>query len=215
LAHSKKIFLKNYLNPDKKRSKLFLTGLNYHISDDYLFIHGYISGKKNANMKKLFLIRHAKSSWKEQGSTDHERPLNHRGMKDAPFMAKILNKAGIEPDVIISSDALRARMTAEIFADILHYPKEEILTEPDLYLAGIHDFLRQVNMIDDKSDCAFLVSHNPGISEFIRFLTGDTYIDMPTCAIYGIEFDIESWRLVKQGTGRFILFEYPKKHIAE
>lgn len=166
-------------------------------------------------MKKLFLIRHAKSSWKEEGSTDHERPLNHKGIKDAPFMAKILKKAKIKPDVILSSDALRARMTAEIFADVLHYPKEEILTESDLYLAGIHDFLKQINMIEDKADCAFLVSHNPGISEFVHFLTGDNYIDMPTCAICGVEFDIDSWRRVKQGAGRFILFEYPKKYSEE
>lgn len=162
-------------------------------------------------MKKLFLIRHAKSSWKEHGTSDHERPLNERGLKDAPHMAKLLKKTKVKPDLILTSDALRAKTTAEIFAEIFNYPKEEILVDPDLYLASQHNFLKQINLLEDTIECCFLFSHNPGISEFVYFLAGEGRIDMPTCAVCGIEFDVDSWRQIKYASGKVILYEYPKK----
>jgi len=166
-------------------------------------------------MKTIYLIRHAKSSWKEAKMSDHERPLNHRGEKDAPFMADILKKHKIKPDLIITSNAVRAVKTAEIFAGTLNYPIEEILFESDLYLADINDFLRHINSIEDKIDSCFIFSHNPGISEIACHLTGNERIDMPTCSIFGIEFNIESWREVKKNSGKGILFEYPKKYLKD
>ncbi len=163
-------------------------------------------------MKKLYLIRHAKSSWKDHGMTDHDRPLNERGKKDAPAMAKLLKNKKVNPKLMLTSDAVRARNTAVIFAGILDYPKNEILEEPYLYLANQQIFLKQINTIEDEIDCCFLFSHNPGISEFAHFLTGDNRVDMPTCAVYGIEFDVESWREIKSSSGKTIMFEYPKKN---
>lgn len=166
-------------------------------------------------MKYLYLIRHAKSSWKESGMTDRDRPLNNRGERDAPFMANIIKSKNIKPDLIITSDALRARMTAEIFAGVLEYPKEEIMVELDLYLASIHDFLHQIHSLDEKAGRCFMVSHNPGISGVINYLTRSESIDMPTCAVFGIEFPFDSWREIKEGTGKPVLFEYPKKYLEE
>lgn len=166
-------------------------------------------------MKRLFLIRHAKSSWKEHGMTDHERPLNHRGEKDAPFMAKLLKKNKFKPDFILTSNAVRAKRTAEIFASVFGYPIEEITAEPDLYLAGRQNFLKTVNTIDDGINCCFLFSHNPGISEFGHFLTDKERLDMPTCSIWGIEFDVNSWREIKCGAGKTIFFEYPKNFMKD
>jgi len=162
-------------------------------------------------MKKLYLIRHAKSSWKDHGMTDHERPLNERGIKDAPAIAKLLKRNKVKPGLMLASDAVRAKTTALIFAGILNYPKEEIVEEPDLYLASQQNFLKQVNTIDDGIECCFIFSHNPGISEFAHFLTGENRVDMPTCAVYGIEFNVESWRGIRYASGKTIMFEYPKK----
>ena len=166
-------------------------------------------------MKKLFLIRHAKSSWKEHSKSDHERPLNERGQKDAPEMARLLKKRNIKPGLILSSDAVRAKETAIIFAKVLSYPMEEIIYDSSLYLAGQFDFIKLVNSINDNIDCCLLVSHNPGISGFAHYLTGSNKTDMPTCAVYGIEFDLETWRSVKERSGKEILFEYPKMHLKD
>jgi len=166
-------------------------------------------------MKQLYLIRHAKSSWRETGLTDRERTLNDRGLKEAHFMAGLLKEKGIKPDIIITSDAVRAKSTARIFAEILNYPPEEIFEELDLYLASIHDFLVTINRLEDNSHSCFLFSHNPGISGMVSFLTGYEKVDMPTCSIYGMEFDIASWREVKEGSAKPLMFEYPKKYLKD
>lgn len=163
-------------------------------------------------MKKLFLIRHAKSGSKDHAGSDHARPLNHRGEKEALLMAKVLKKMEIKPELILTSSALRARTTADIFASVLQYPAAEVFSDSDLYLANIHNFLKQANLIEDKIDCTFIFSHNPGISEFACFLTGEALTDMPTCGIYGIQLNVNRWREVKSGIGKTILFEYPKKY---
>lgn len=166
-------------------------------------------------MKLLYFIRHAKSSWKETGMTDRERPLNKRGERDAPFMANILKTRNIKPDLIITSDAVRAKMTAGIFAGVLGYPKEEISIEFDLYLASVHDFMKQIYSIDENVGRCFMVSHNPGISGIINYLTRTESVDMPTCAIFGIEFPFDSWKEIREGTGKPVLFEYPKKYLED
>lgn len=166
-------------------------------------------------MKKLYLIRHAKSGWKEAGKTDHERALNHRGIKDAPFMANLLKSKGIKPDLILTSDAVRARTTAQLMAPVFGYPPEEILSESSLYLAGAHEILREVNLIDDKAECCFLVAHNPGISGFTSYITGSQGVDMPTCAVCGVEFDAVSWSDIKPASGKLFLYEFPKKYSGE
>lgn len=163
-------------------------------------------------MKRLYLIRHAKSSWKEEGKSDHERPLNSRGEKDAPFMAKLLKDKNIIPDLFISSDAVRAKSTAEKFAKVFNYPKDNIILSSELYLAGLTDFMKQITSIGKETECCFLFSHNPGISGIAYYLTGNYRVDMPTCAVFGIEFDIEDWCEVTNGSGRSILYEYPKMH---
>src|SRR3990172_9356587 len=98
-------------------------------------------------MKTLYLVRHAKSSWKDVGLSDFERPLNKRGKKDAPFMAKLLRQQKIKPDLIISSPANRASATARIFCETLNYPFEDLLLEPRLYEASSHEILEIVKDI--------------------------------------------------------------------
>ncbi len=163
-------------------------------------------------MKRLYLIRHAKSSWDSHQSSDFERELNKRGKRDAPFMSKLLKKEKVKPDIIYSSPAVRALTTAEIFANELYYPKEKIVCEQNIYESGIFELEEITRNIPDINSTVIMFGHNPGITSYANHL-GDKYIDsMPTCSIVGIELGVNSWKEVERGKGKTFLFEYPKKY---
>lgn len=164
-------------------------------------------------MKKLFLIRHAKSSWEEPAKTDLERPLNKRGKRDAPFMGKLLKKENFIPDLIITSPAVRALTTAKIFADETGYPEKKIVIENDIYESGIKEIEAVVQKIDSDYKTVFVFGHNPSFTSYANHV-GDKFLDnVPTCGIVGIKFDIEKWKEVERGKGKVFLFEYPKKYL--
>jgi len=108
-------------------------------------------------MKTLYLIRHAKSSWDNHDISDFERDLNHRGKLDAPLMAKIIRQKKIKPDLIISSPAVRAINTANIFAGILDYPVEKIEANEKLYDAGLKELTDVVRNINDDKKSGFIL----------------------------------------------------------
>ena len=88
-------------------------------------------------MKRLYLVRHAKSSWKDPDLDDFDRPLNKRGKRDAPLMGQKLRQADVRPDLIVSSPAKRAAKTAKIMAGQIEYPVKKIIWDESLYAAGI------------------------------------------------------------------------------
>ncbi len=164
-------------------------------------------------MKKIILIRHAKSSWDDPNLTDFERPLNKRGKRDAPFMGKLLKKEKIMPDLIISSPAVRAITTAQIISEELDYPKKKIVIEDCIYESGIKEIESIIQKLDNKLNTVFLFGHNPTFTSYANHL-GDKFIDnVPTCGIVGIKLDIEKWKDVERGKGTVYLFEYPKKYL--
>lgn len=163
-------------------------------------------------MKKLFLIRHAKSSWDNHSLSDIDRPLNKRGEQNALMMSEILLAGNNLPQLFLSSPAVRAINTAKIFAARFRIDPDLIKIEQSIYEAGIRELFLVVNDINDGYDTVFLFGHNPGLSSFTN-LIGDKFIpEMPTCAIAGLEFDINRWSKVERGTGKLFLFDYPKKH---
>lgn len=161
-------------------------------------------------MKTLILVRHAKSSWAEIGLSDFERPLNDRGKKDAPEMAKRIANRKIAIDLLVSSPAKRARKTANIFAETLLMDPKQIQFVPELYLAGVHDFERVVKSIDDQYQSVVIFSHNPGITEFANSLTPVRIDDMPTCAVYAMTSNSSSWKNFPDSEKSFLFFDYPK-----
>jgi len=163
-------------------------------------------------MKKLFLIRHAKSSWDYSNLTDFERPLNKRGKRDAPFMAKLLAKQGFNPDFIISSPANRAITTARYFSESLGYFFDKIFIEPKLYEASRDEILEVVMEIGKTYNNVMLFSHNPGLTDFANKLIGNTIDNIPTCGIVSINFKIESWSEINSKNSEMMFFEYPKKY---
>lgn len=162
-------------------------------------------------MKTLYLIRHAKSSWKNELQDDFDRPLNQRGKDDAPMMGQRLKKLGLQPDMIVSSPAKRARKTAAKIAAELNYQVEKILLVPEIYEAEINDLLGVTELLPDSAATVFLVGHNPGISGLAAYLTGNFADNLPTCSVYAIDFQIDSWQAVSQGLGTCRFWDYPKK----
>jgi phosphohistidine phosphatase len=162
-------------------------------------------------VKRLILVRHAKSSWKDASLADFDRPLNKRGKQDVQVMGNRLAQRGIAPDCIVSSPARRARRTARAVAETLDYPEEDILFEDVIYEAGVPDLLQVVRCLDDSDDEVILVGHNPGFTDLCNRLSGETIANLPTCAAACIAFDLSSWSQVGPETGELAFFDYPKR----
>ncbi len=163
-------------------------------------------------MKRLYLVRHAKSSWSNPELRDFDRPLNKRGKRDAPFMGKLIKEKGIKPDLIITSPARRALRTAEYFADELNYPKEKIIRDEILYEAGVKDIAKIISGISNDSETIMLFGHNPGLTDFCNSVS-DKYIDnIPTSAVVSLTLKTGQWSDINANTCKLEFFEYPKKY---
>jgi len=162
-------------------------------------------------MKKLFVIRHAKSDWGNFTLPDFERPLNERGKTDAPVMAKRLLSKKIKIDAFISSPAKRAKKTCKLFCKEFHINEDEIIFIDRLYLAPSETFFEVIKTLDDKYDDIAIFAHNPGVTDFANRLCKNVHIDdMPTCSIFAVESGIENWKDFKESGNTFLFFDYPK-----
>ncbi|MDB5232634.1 MAG: histidine phosphatase family protein [Chitinophagaceae bacterium] len=155
-------------------------------------------------------MRHAKSSWNDASVTDFDRPLNDRGKKDAPVIAKRLRKKGFEIDGFISSPAKRALTTAEIFAEEFGVKKKKIITMDELYQASPASFFKLISELDNELKRVIVFSHNPGITDFVNQLTDSRVDDMPTCAVFAAEADCKKWKDFASAERTMIYFDYPK-----
>ncbi len=161
-------------------------------------------------MKQLLIIRHAKSSWDFSSMNDFDRPLNQRGLHDAPMMAKRMLDKRITIDAFISSTANRAFTTATFFAEVYGMKEKNILKVPELYHAAPPIFYNIIKQVEDSLNTIALFSHNPGITEFINELTTTTISDMPTCGIFAITIKTETWKDFVTAEKKFWFFDYPK-----
>jgi phosphohistidine phosphatase len=150
-------------------------------------------------MKTLLILRHAKSSWKDEGLPDHDRPLNKRGKADAPRMGRLLREKDLTPDLILSSTARRARQTTKraVAGGELSCPVE---LDERLYHAGPGDLLQALRAVPDECERVMLVGHNPGLEVLLETLTADAY-HLPTATLAQVELEIDSWSGV-QANGR-------------
>lgn len=162
-------------------------------------------------MKTLTLVRHAKSSWKDTGLSDRERPLNKRGERDAPIMGRRAAEAGLRPSQIISSPAVRAWTTAKVFAKALNYPIEFLQREDGLYLASLDNLLDVVATQDPGFNNLMLFGHNPGMTDFANYLVPGITSNLPTAGIISVEIDSDNWMLYDRPRTELVLHDYPKK----
>lgn len=165
-------------------------------------------------MKTLYITRHAKSSWSDSSLSDFERPLNKRGLRDAPFMGKLLTKQGMLPDIIVSSPATRAVSTARLFADEFAYPSSDIVIYDELYENGVQDYLDTLASLDDRYESAMIIGHNPTLTMLAEQLSDLRIDNIPTCGIVIIQFDNPEWSDIIKRNGVCQGFEFPKKYFA-
>ena len=163
-------------------------------------------------MKTLVLVRHAKSSWDDERLDDHDRPLAPRGHRDAPRMGKRLARRELDPDLLLTSTALRARETANYLATALGIARSRIQVERRIYLASPDELLRVIADLDDKHETVLLVGHNPGLTDLANRLLPSLKLDnLPTAGIVAIECDAMRWQDFEASARTPGFHDFPKK----
>ena len=160
--------------------------------------------------KELLLVRHAKSSWDDPSLDDHDRPLNDRGLRNAPEMGKRIQGWSIRPDAWISSTALRAITTAEILAEQVGFPQDQIQRTKDLYHASATELQQFIAELDDAIGSAILFGHNPGMTSLVANLYGLPIDNLPTCGVVHLQFKEASWKAASSALPTRANFDFPK-----
>lgn len=161
-------------------------------------------------MRSVLLVRHAKSSWDDSMMADFDRPLNERGKRDAPLMAKRLLDKNIAIDYILSSPARRARKTAAYFLKVYGFDDTRLAFHQPLYHPVYNAFIEAIGSVPDEFHHIALFSHNPGITDFANSLTDAVRIDnIPTCGVFGITLQIRHWKDFSSGKPEFWFFDAP------
>lgn len=159
--------------------------------------------------RTLILVRHGKSSWEDLTLPDRERPLAERGRRDAPRMGRRLALDKVQPDLILSSPACRARTTAALIAAELDGEREIVIDER-LYGGDARTLLGVVAGLDDGLRCVMLVGHNPEFSELAHRLSREIN-EMPTCAIARLTYGAASWSAIPALIPLAVEFDSPKQ----
>lgn len=142
-------------------------------------------------MKTVLIMRHAKSSWDNAFTADHDRPLKKRGKQDSPRMGRLIREQDLVPDLIITSSAKRAVATAEAVAFACGY-EHEIEVTREFYHAGVDAYIDWLQGLPDHCHRVLIVGHNPGMEELLEELTG-TWQRMPTAALAEVRFPLTFW----------------------
>lgn len=168
-------------------------------------------------MRRLFLFRHAKSSWQDDGQDDFDRPLNSRGRRATPVTAAFLQRNGLFPDLILCSTACRARETLALTLPFLQ-GEATILLEDRLYLASAAKMFNRLRDVDDRFADVMIVAHNPGLQDLALMLAEKGSDDdltlirskFPTAGLAQIDFASESWSSVMRRSGTLVRFVTPR-----
>lgn len=160
--------------------------------------------------KTLYMVRHAKSDWSVPGQKDIDRELNIRGRNDAPRMGRKLYDMQVKPDLMVSSPAERAKLTALYIAEQLKYDIESIKYDEEVYEASVRSLLGVINSFEDKYEKIMLFGHNPAFTYLAEYLTKKAFENIPTCGVVEIYFEVNTWKEVSGDIGELKMFIYPK-----
>ena len=165
-------------------------------------------------MKRIYLLRHAKSSWKDTSLPDHDRPLAGRGRRAAKAIAGHLREQGIEPELVLCSSARRARETLDRIESSLGGPTVRV--DPDLYAASAGALLEQLQGVPDSVESVMLIGHNPGLQELALDLARPSQAadqlaaKYPTAALATLAFEASSWRELDRDTAELVGLVRPR-----
>jgi len=159
-------------------------------------------------MKKLLLLRHAKSSWADDELDDHERPLNARGERDSFTMARYLADADESLDVIFTSTAARALDFAHVLSELT-----DVTLIPDLsfYTFDEDELMEIIRSLPDQATRVAVVAHNPAIHQVASRLSENELDKFPTAALASFECHIDEWREINESNCELVNFETPKR----
>jgi len=160
-------------------------------------------------MKQLYLIRHAKSDWSDESQSDLDRGLNQRGQKDILLMANALKEKKVLPDLILSSSARRAKLTAKGLAENINYTGK-IHYRDELYMAAPLQIIEIIKEIKDKYDTVFIFGHNPELTELTDLMVDDHIDNVPTLGIVALSIPIKHWKRFKPEKAKLDFFIYPR-----
>lgn len=149
-------------------------------------------------MKTLLIMRHAKSSWKDKNLKDRKRPLSKRGKRNAPQMGELIKEKELVPQMILSSDAVRAHQTIELLTETSGF-SGEVKYDDDLYMAEADEYLDALRKIPDDFERVMIVGHNPGLESLLPLLTGRVE-SLPTAAIAHLTLPIDQWKELSKKT---------------
>jgi phosphohistidine phosphatase len=161
-------------------------------------------------MKTLCLIRHAKSDWDHPELDDLHRPLNDRGLHDAPFMANMLKARGVQADAIVSSPAARAMATALFFKSALDIKDSNVLVRDAIYDAMPATILQLVRSLSDEFKEVLLFGHNPTLNSVINMFSEEYVSNLPTCGVFIVQAEIGSWADFNQKMNYSCNLYYPR-----
>jgi phosphohistidine phosphatase len=176
-----------------------------------------VQGTENRTMRTLMLMRHAKSSWDRPELDDLDRPLDPRGQKNAPLIARYIKESKWRPDLVLCSPAARVRETWQLMTPVLDRTVD-CKTLRTIYPGAPSRLLETLRRAADQVETLLLIGHNPGLGRLAVSLCGAgprkplerMRGKFPTAALAVIEFDVERWDQVAPGTGRLRAFVRPK-----
>jgi phosphohistidine phosphatase len=167
------------------------------------------------HVKRLFLLRHAKSARDDPTLRDRDRPLAPRGRKAAKRVARWAKKRGVRPQLVVCSNAVRAQQTLQRVLPGLGEPA--VWVEVTLYAGGVETLLARIRTLPDEVDEAMLVGHNPGLRDLLLLLAAPSSLrerahgNVPTGALAELEADVERWADVSPGEARLTEFVVPRE----
>ena len=161
-------------------------------------------------VKDVCFVRHAKSSWDHPGLDDYERPLDSRGLRDAPLMAKKMREMHLMPDLIITSGAKRARSTADFFRKEFDLGPEKFIVNDQLYEASPEDVYNVIRNAPDAARFIYIFSHNPTLTWVANEISGVHIDNVPTAGVVHIQTMVTNWKKFKPASAGFVSFHYPK-----
>ena len=141
---------------------------------------------------------------------DFDRPLNKRGKSDAPEMGRRLLQGGDKPQLIFLSNSARTIETIELIKKHAHWEDVETIEKDWLYLASLDEYIKKIELLDDNLNHISFCGHNPTITSIINYLTGVYIGNVPTCGYAVVNFKVDSWQHIIDGSGRLKHYDYPK-----
>ena len=163
-------------------------------------------------MKKLTIIRHAKSSWKEEAADDWSRPLKKRGKEDATIMAREVLKDLPVPQMLFSSTAKRAATTASIIMKELDLSQESAIFTDSLYTFSWYDLLDFLRKVEEPLEDIWIFGHNPALTDLINYLSFEKkLLNLQTAAICRLHLEADTWEGIFKECGTMELYHFPKE----